>query len=106
MSNDDIIRTGDKFVITSSSDLSDFEGTNPLIKLKAIVVDSDGSSIDISNDLTRVRENSNVPFVKSSDSDIRDEDYSIYRNRISGKIYLQEELIIPAYVNVKITAQN
>ena len=52
MGNDDIIRTWDKFVITSSSDLSDFEGANPLIRLKAIVVDSDGSSIDISNDLT------------------------------------------------------
>lgn len=106
MGNDDIIRTGDKFVITSSDDLSDFEGNNPLIRLKAIVVDSDGSSIDISNDLTEVRENSNVPFVKSNTSNIEDKDYSIYRNRISGKIYLQEELIIPAYVNVKITAQN
>lgn len=106
MGNDDIIRTGDKFVITSSSNLSDFEGDKPLIKLKAIVVDSDGSSIDISNDLTKVRENSKVPFVKSSNSGIEDKDYSIYKNRISGKIYLQEELIIPAYVNVKITAKN
>jgi hypothetical protein len=106
MSNDDIIRTGDKFVITSSDNLSDFEGDNPLIKLKAIVVDSDGSSIDISNDLTEVREKSKVPFVKSTDSNIEDKDFSIYKNRISGKIYLQEELIIPAYVNVKITAQN
>lgn len=106
MGNDDIIRTGDKFVITSSSDLSDFEGPNPLIKLKAIVVDSDGSSIDISNDLTKVRDDSNVPFVKSSNSDITEQNYSIYKNRISGKIYLQEELIIPAYINVKITAQN
>ena len=106
----DIVRTGDKFIITATeSDIKHYEEWSNFIKLRVIVVNDDGSSIDITDDLTIVRPGSVVPFLKSvndlSDiSGIVDRDYSIYKNKISGKIYLESQLIVPSYINTQITA--
>lgn len=107
----DIIRTGDKFVITAVEDnIVHYETWEDYIKLRVIVVNDDGSSFDITDDLTQVRTSSTaVPFLKAltslnDPSSITNNDFSIYKNKISGKIYLEASLIVPSYINTQIQA--
>ena len=125
--SNDIVRTGDKFVITSNQDAKDYEDWHNYIKLKATVVNDDGSSIDITNELVKPSGNTynnengdgtnvsalgdnktlnHIPFIKiiSDSTDISNNDYSIYQNKISGKIYLETSLIVPSYINTIIQA--
>ncbi len=118
--NKDIVRTGDKFVITASaSDIAYYENKKDYIKLRVLVVnEEDGSSIDITDDLTECttsvtvtnnNQSQNIPinnvrFLKDKDSTLNDSDYSIYGSRISGKIYIESKLIVPSYINTQILA--
>lgn len=98
------IRSGDKFVITSpnTSELEK-EIEDDLVSLKVVIVNSDGSTIDITNELKEVNE-TGIKFIKNSNDTITDDDYTTYSNKISGSIYLQETLIVPDYISVNVTS--
>lgn len=105
---DDIVRAGDKFIITSN-DFSINDIINDLISLKVIVLDSEGNGIDITHQLKIYNQQdltySNFPYIlKNTDNLDLNEYYNIYRNKISGKIYMQEELILPTYISAEIFA--
>lgn len=78
-----------------------------LIKVKIVVVDSEGTSVDVTNDLQDYTENTYTNFKKilnlsmpSGLDSIDDEDYNIHKNKISGKLSIQEELVLPSFINV------
>lgn len=125
--NDDIVRTGDKFVITyNNANPCDYEVNYNYIKLRALIINSDGTSIDISDELLDMTEKySDKVYDGSAQSPIAwgtaeaiehtsfirilhnndspdNTDYSIHKNKICGKLYLQAELKLPAYINVSL----
>lgn len=105
-SSDNIIRAGDKFIITSN-DCGDLELKHELIRLRVLVVTSDNQSIDITDELTEPSGNfEHVPFVKDifHYPDILDSDYTVYTNRTCGQLYLKAELILPDYFEVSYSA--
>ena len=100
------VRSGDKFVITSP-DVSTLqkEIEDDLVSLKVVIVNSDGSTIDITDELKEVSETT-PKFIKVLDenSKVSENDYTTYSSKISGSIYLQESLIVPDYVSVGVTS--
>ena len=99
-SDDNIIRPGDKFLITATSDqIADFENYSQYIRLKVLVVTSDNQSIDITNEVVEPSENfAHVKFIKKIEentNNIQDSDYTVYTNRTCGQLCLRAELIIP-----------
>ena len=98
--DNDIIRPGDKFLITTS-DINNYDSN--YITLRVLVVNEDGSSIDITDDLTANNNGTTFPFLYNMEN-VNEEDYSVYKNKTPGKIYLEAQLIIPAYINTVISA--
>lgn len=106
---DEILRAGDKFIIVSTDfgDLNIAIGNN-LIDLKVVIQDSEGNSIDITSQLKDYTNNtySNFKKILNSGSLSNYSDYyNIYKNKISGKLYLQEELILPSYITAEVEAE-
>jgi hypothetical protein len=100
-SEDNIIRPGDKFIITSD-DCGDLNSNYNKIRLKVLIITSDNQSIDITDELTKPTGHfEHVPFVKDianhNYSTILDTDYTIYTNRTCGQLCLRAELIFPDY---------
>ena len=100
-SEDNIIRPGDKFIITSDDcgDLNS-DSNHEKIRLRVLVITSDNQSIDITDELTEPNGHfGHVPFVKdiANYPTILDTDYTIYTNRTCGQLCLRAELIFPDY---------
>lgn len=97
------IRPGDKFVITSSnaSDLAD-KINNDLIDFKVLVLDADGSGIDITKDMNYFNSGP-LGFIYNGNTP-SDDKFTTYKQKIAGSIWLQESLIFPAYITVAITS--
>lgn len=97
ISDDNIIRPGDKFIITATeSQIADFENYPQYIRLKVLIITSDNQSIDITDELIEPSGHfEHVKFVKNIENDIQDTDYTIYTNRTCGQLCLRAELVIP-----------
>lgn len=107
ISDDNIIRPGDKFIITATeSQIADFENYSQYIRLKVLVITSDNQSIDITNELVEPSGHfENVKFVKNIESDVQDTDYTIYSNKTCGQLCLRAELIIPSKIELSYFAE-
>ena len=107
ISDDNIIRPGDKFIITATkSQIADFENYPQYIRLKVLIITSDNQSIDITNELVEPSGHfENVKFVKNIENDIQDTDYTIYTNRSCGQLCLRAELIIPNKIELSYFAE-
>ena len=111
ISDDNIIRPGDKFIITATeSQIADFENYPQYIRLKVLVITSDNQSIDITNELVEPSGHfEHVKFVKNIESDIEsdipDTDYTIYSNKTCGQLCLRAELIIPSKIELSYFAE-
>lgn len=105
------LRPGDKFVIKEvASDDNNFPNSveKNYISVRAIVVDSDGNNIDITDDLkTYTADSGTVKWMLSSTAeDLSKEDddrWQIYKGKIPGSLYLVEKLNLPDSVSVKVT---
>lgn len=97
------IRPGDKFVITSSNASSIASKINEdLIDFKVLVLDADGSGIDITKDMNYFNSGP-LGFIYNG-STPSDDKFTTYKQKIAGSIWLQESLIFPAYITVSITS--
>lgn len=97
------IRPGDKFVITGAGTEGIASGIqNDLIDFKVLVLDADGSGIDITKDMNGYSSSNPLGFLKSGTP--ADSDFTTYKQKIAGAIWLQESLIFPAYITVSITS--
>ena len=80
---------------------------NNLVDLKIIVLDSEGNGIDITSELREYTSDTYSNFNKilstSNVSPLSDY-YNIYKNKISGKLYIQEELILPSFITASVDA--
>lgn len=114
----DILRSGDKFIVTSTNSFNNLDsniGAN-LIKLKVIIKDSEGNGIDITDQLQDYPYDSTDPYPityehfrkilnkDNAGTPIDEKYFNVYKNKISGKLYLKEELILPSYINIRISA--
>ena len=97
------IRPGDKFVITSSNadDIAS-KISNDLIDFKVLVLDADGSGIDITKDMNYFNSGP-LGFIYNGTEPSNDK-FTTYKQKIAGSIWLQESLIFPAYITVSITS--
>lgn len=97
------IRPGDKFVITSSNASTIASKINEdLIDFKVLVLDADGSGIDITKDMNYFNSGP-LGFIYNG-STPSDDKFTTYKQKIAGSIWLQESLIFPAYITVSITS--
>ena len=97
------IRPGDKFVITSSNASTIASKINDdLIDFKVLVLDADGSGIDITKDM-KYFNSGPLGFIYNG-STPSDDKFTTYKQKIAGSIWLQESLIFPAYITVSITS--
>lgn len=113
---DDTLRAGDKFIIVSTDFGTDGSSTmslnsaigNNLVDLKVIVLDSEGNGIDITSGLREYTSDTYSNFNKilstRNVSPLSDY-YNIYKNKISGKLYIQEELILPSFITASVDAE-
>ena len=106
------LRPGDKFVIkeagSTGEDTFPNSVENNYISVRAVVVDSDGNNIDITDDLkTYTTDSGTVKWMLSSDAeDLSREDddrWQVYKGKIPGSLYLVEKLNLPDSVSVKVT---
>lgn len=107
ISDDNIIRPGDKFIITATENqIADFENYSQYIRLKVLIITSDNQSIDITNELVEPSGHfEHVKFVKNIENDIQDTDYTIYSNKTCGQLCLRAELIIPSKIELSYSAE-
>lgn len=104
----DTLRAGDKFAIVSNN----FSGIdaaigNNLIKIKVSIVDDEGNSVDITDDLIQYSGNityQNFNKILRNSSNIS-EYYNTYKGKISGKLSIQEELVLPSYIDIGVKSQ-
>lgn len=105
-----ILRPGDKFLIRANDfTTTDTALANNYITLKVVTVDSENNSIDVTDQLMSYSGNITFTnfkkFLKSTVTTNLDNYYNVYRNKIAGKLYIQEELVIPSYINVGVSAE-
>ncbi len=99
------IRPGDKFVVQGSTGAVNYLRTNTqenLITFKVVVVDSEGASIDITSDMV-AQDNGVQPNFIFTGEDVKKANFSTFKSKIAGSIYLQESLVIPSYISVNIS---
>lgn len=99
------IRPGDKFIVQGSSAAVEYLRTNTannLITFKVVVVDSDGASVDITSDMVAQSNGSQPNFIYTG-SDVNQANFSVFKSKIAGSIYLQESLVLPSYISVNIS---
>lgn len=93
------IRAGDKFKVTGSDGAMDIKSDVEanLITFKVIVLDADGSGIDITKDMKGYSPEHPMNFVNHSE-------FTTYKSKIAGEVWLQESLVIPSYISVSISS--
>lgn len=92
------LRPGDQFRITSKNiDALKEEVNNNLVEVKIITKGSDGQSIEISG--------TGKDQIGEFPDYINTKDYITY-GKIPGSLYIQEDLILPSYIQTGLTADN
>lgn len=92
------IRAGDQFKITTTTNNGSLAEAirQDLATFKVLVLDADGSGIDITKDMKGYSDANPLGFIGN--------DFTTYKSKIAGSVWLQESLVIPAYISVSITS--